>query len=624
MGIKDLLRFMKPYVEPIHIKKYAGKRVGIDAYSWLHKGAYSCSMELCLNSEGEKKYQYINYFMHRINLLRHHKITPVVIFDGGNIPCKAVTENDRYRHRKANREMAMEKLREGNINAASDLFQRAISITPAMAHQLIQVLRQENVELTVAPYEADAQLAYLSNLAESEGGIQAVISEDSDLLAYGCPSVIFKMDKFGNGEEIALDKVFSSTDLKPSFRNFNRVLFIEMCVLAGCDFLPSVPGIGIAKAHSLVSKYRNIDRVLSVLKCDKSKQVPEDYDRSFREAVAVFQHAKIYNKSKKRLEHLKELPEQLLETLGGNVDFLGPDIPPSLAIAIAEGNLDPTTMEAYDCFRSRQPYERSAVSQEAREGNVLGSMESESQVSKGKNYRLAKTVPAFKVDGGEGNLTGSCFTVYSSRKSKETTKSSTSTVVGEMKVSKKINFADEMAALTTLACPLDNHISKIFSVCEDTPLKTPDNNPFRKRKCISEDSESRDTPNNNPFRKSKRVSEDSESRDTPNNNPFRKSKGVSEDSESRDTPNNNPFRKSKGVSEDSENRNTPISGVTECDQQSELKCYILDSQESVSSKVNKLDDKSEKGVSVKKTKTKKCKGSNSTNGSGILSFFARK
>lgn len=27
MGIKDLLRFMKPYVETAHIKKYAGKRV---------------------------------------------------------------------------------------------------------------------------------------------------------------------------------------------------------------------------------------------------------------------------------------------------------------------------------------------------------------------------------------------------------------------------------------------------------------------------------------------------------------------------------------------------------------------------------------------------------------------
>jgi 5'-3' exonuclease len=34
-----------------------------------------------------------------------------------------------------------------------------------------------------------------------------------------------------------------------------------MCVLAGCDFLPSIPGIGLKKAHSLVLKYRKIDRV---------------------------------------------------------------------------------------------------------------------------------------------------------------------------------------------------------------------------------------------------------------------------------------------------------------------------------------------------------------------------
>lgn len=52
-----------------------------------------------------------------------------------------------------------------------------------------QILRSENIEFVVAPYEADAQLAYLSSLDASEGGIAAVISEDSDLLAYGCSSV---------------------------------------------------------------------------------------------------------------------------------------------------------------------------------------------------------------------------------------------------------------------------------------------------------------------------------------------------------------------------------------------------------------------------------------------------
>lgn len=41
----------------------------------------------------------------------------------------------------------------------------------------------------VAPYEADAQLAYLSALDDDQGGIAAVITEDSDLIAYGCKAV---------------------------------------------------------------------------------------------------------------------------------------------------------------------------------------------------------------------------------------------------------------------------------------------------------------------------------------------------------------------------------------------------------------------------------------------------
>ncbi len=49
----------------------------------------------------------------------------------------------------------------------------------------MQVLKREGVEFIVAPYEADAQLAYLA----ISGDVDAVITEDSDLLAYGCPKV---------------------------------------------------------------------------------------------------------------------------------------------------------------------------------------------------------------------------------------------------------------------------------------------------------------------------------------------------------------------------------------------------------------------------------------------------
>jgi hypothetical protein len=52
-----------------------------------------------------------------------------------------------------------------------EYFQRAVDITPRMAYRLIKALRKLNVECIVAPYEADAQLAYLS----LKGYVQAVI-----------------------------------------------------------------------------------------------------------------------------------------------------------------------------------------------------------------------------------------------------------------------------------------------------------------------------------------------------------------------------------------------------------------------------------------------------------------
>ncbi|KAL0797926.1 hypothetical protein Bca101_053100 [Brassica carinata] len=430
MGIKDLLRFMKPYILPIHIQKYAGTRVGIDAYSWLHKGAYSCSMELCLDTDGKKKLRYIDYFMHRISLLQHYEITPVVVLDGGHMPCKAATGDERQRQvslvlshllyllrrfflhstkcfvlsstvirkRKANFEAAMVKLKEGNVGAAVEFFQRAVSVTSSMAHQLIQVLKSENVEFIVAPYEADAQLAYLSSLELEQGGIAAVITEDSDLLAYGCKAVIFKMDRYGKGEELILDNVFQAIDQKPSFQNFDQELFTAMCVLAGCDFLPSVPGVGISRAHGFISKHQSVERVLSVLKTKKGKLVPDDYTSSLMEAVSVFQHARVYDFHAKKLKHLKPLSQNLLKLSVEELEFLGPDLSPSVAAAIAEGNVDPITMEAFNRFsvsgRQMKKPVRSFKEQEKRNSFLLlPSSESEERINLKRSADEAKNGP---------------------------------------------------------------------------------------------------------------------------------------------------------------------------------------------------------------------------------------
>jgi hypothetical protein len=90
---------------------------------------------------------------------------------------------------------------------------------------VLQALMEIHVKFVVAPYEADAQMAYLVKASFAD----IVITEDSDLLAYGCPEVLFKLDKTGECDHIRLaDMPFNRT---LSFVSFDHDNFIEVSSL---------------------------------------------------------------------------------------------------------------------------------------------------------------------------------------------------------------------------------------------------------------------------------------------------------------------------------------------------------------------------------------------------------
>lgn len=117
-----------------------------------------------------------------------------------------------------------------------------------MSFLLIQRLKKRSVPFLVSPYEADAQLAYLSR----QGVVDAVISEDSDLVPYGCARVLYKMDRQGNGVEIARECLDKCTDVP--LRGWTDDMVLKWCILAGCDYLPSLNGMGIKGAHAMVRR----------------------------------------------------------------------------------------------------------------------------------------------------------------------------------------------------------------------------------------------------------------------------------------------------------------------------------------------------------------------------------
>ena len=133
---------------------------------------------------------------------------------------------------------------------------KAIDITPEMAYQLILQLRRERIEYIVAPYEADAQMAYL----ERKGKVSAIITEDSDLLFFGCQRVLFKLDKDGYAEEVLPKNLGNVTEI--DFYNFSFKQFRQMCILSGCDYLPSINGVGLKTAYKWIQQHRTMEKVL--------------------------------------------------------------------------------------------------------------------------------------------------------------------------------------------------------------------------------------------------------------------------------------------------------------------------------------------------------------------------
>ena len=177
MGIKGLPAVLEPYCERVHVGEYApGTRCAVDAYSWLHKGAFGCVDALAPG--GDRAWErrpgamapYVKYAVHRANMLRHHGIEPVIVFDGDRAPAKRGEERARRERRAALLERGERARAAGDKEGAFRAFSGAIDVTPEMARELIVALKREKFEFVIAPYEADAQIASLARTPKERGG----------------------------------------------------------------------------------------------------------------------------------------------------------------------------------------------------------------------------------------------------------------------------------------------------------------------------------------------------------------------------------------------------------------------------------------------------------------------
>ncbi|XP_039288080.1 exonuclease 1 [Nilaparvata lugens] len=335
MGIQGLIPFLEKTSRPINISEFSGCTVAIDAYCWLHKGAFSCAEKL---ARGEKCDAYVYYCMKYIHMLLSHNIKPIMVFDGQHLPAKADTEKKRRENRELNRRRAAELLRQDKPNEARSFIRRCVDITHNMALELMHACRAANVDCVTAPYEADAQLAYL-NLT---GVAHLVITEDSDLILFGCKKVVFKLDPNGGGLLVDQDKLHLSMKCRPENYSFEK--FRRMCILSGCDYLPSLPGIGLSKACRFITRTMDPDIERALPRMSSYLNMPQlvvtkEYIENFVHAEAMFKHQPVFDTMQRKVMPLTPIDDSTPKLR------LPQPLPEDEAYQLALGNLDPFTLK---------------------------------------------------------------------------------------------------------------------------------------------------------------------------------------------------------------------------------------------------------------------------------------
>ncbi|XP_018783649.1 PREDICTED: exonuclease 1 [Bactrocera latifrons] len=351
MGITGLIKFLGKASSDLHLKDIRGSTVVVDTYCWLHKGAFGCAEKL---ARGEDTDQYMQYCMKYVELLLSYDIKPILVFDGRHLPAKELTERRRRESRKQSREMASALLRAGDKEGARSHMRRCVDVTHEMALRVIRECRLRNVDCIVAPYEADAQMAWLNKI----GVAQYVITEDSDLTLFGANKIIFKLDLNGTGSLVEADKFYLAMGCKRENYNFEK--FRRMCILSGCDYLDSLPGIGLMKACKFIlmteqdDMWKALRKIPAYLKM-KNLQVDDEYIEQFHKAEATFKHMFIYNPFERRMERLNELTENSLEgRYCSNAGVIIDDQERALQLAL--GNLNPFTFKQLDNWHPDRNY----------------------------------------------------------------------------------------------------------------------------------------------------------------------------------------------------------------------------------------------------------------------------
>lgn len=297
MGIKHLRKAIRRYAPD-------AETVVTSLAQFKDRGVAVDSMIFCWKARATQT-QVDHYFAAMTRDMQKHNIRGVFVWDGQPLDLKseevgkrrkradeldarqsrriaeATKELDELRHDVAVGRLdfsttCMKRRRISELESVIARPSRA-SLVPTRDDKLkaMEVVKAAGFTNVTASHEGEQACAMMC----MSGDVDVVFSEDLDVLPFG-GNLLTGYTPLSQSKPLLhynLSSVLSSMKM-------TRQQFVYYCILCGCDFCPSIRGVGMVNAYNLLRKYSSIENILTFTRFEPE---PGFVDR-YASAASVF------------------------------------------------------------------------------------------------------------------------------------------------------------------------------------------------------------------------------------------------------------------------------------------------------------------------------------------------
>jgi 5'-3' exonuclease len=272
MGIKsNYNKFLKEYggehlFKNSHLSEFRFKKIAIDTSIYLYK------FKACMGDN------WMNGFFNMVQAMRRHLIHCVFIFDGvapKEKNLERVKRNESKLKLQQDIKIFTDEIAEFHkTGIVTDFLNNKVGeekpFDISEAESLLDKKQSHNFQIhssdfvSIRSFLDIMKIPYYTATEEAEkfcsqlcinNLVDAVLSDDTDVMAYKCPVVLSKLNSY-NGSCVVVrhTELLEALELSPA-------QFLDHCIMCGTDYNNNIPKVGSVTSYNYIRKYKTIESI---------------------------------------------------------------------------------------------------------------------------------------------------------------------------------------------------------------------------------------------------------------------------------------------------------------------------------------------------------------------------